>query len=148
MKNQNKTNAFLAINIKKILAAFLLIFIANAQFSCKKKDVAPSVSIVGKWKLSNVESPGAGKKEIKEFVDGFKGIVWEYKKNGEMTVSGKDIDGSLINESGTYTISNNSISATGKGDLIDMEANFSIKGNELSIDFDSKDFVMIFTRIK
>jgi Lipocalin-like domain len=148
MKNQNNTNEFSTIILKHLLFMLLLFSVASTQFSCKEKELTPEVSIVGKWKLTNVQSPGADPKEIKEYVQSFSGIIWEYKNNGEMTISGKDPDGYMLNESGNYTIKNGTITAKGKGEFIDMEGDISIKGNQLTIDLGSKDFVMIFTKQK
>lgn len=130
----------------KVLAMFLMVASMAALSSCSKKD-----SIVGKWQYAgaSIETTSEAP-EVQEYIDqivalydiAFADMVWEFKEDGTLLITGGIIEWDEEDEKVTYTVDGDKLIINGgdyEGEDIIIET-LTSKKLVLSMTEDDEDF--------
>lgn len=127
----------------KVLAMFLVVVSMAALSSCSKKD-----SIVGKWQYASASIEVATDiPEVQEYVSQyqllmdvlFADMVWEFKEDGSLVVTGSMVDPEDMDEKVTYSVNGNVLTIHG-GEFEDENINIDeLTSKKLVLSFEEED---------
>lgn len=130
----------------KVLAMFLVVASMAALSSCSKKD-----SIVGKWQyVSATIETTSDIPEAQEAIQTYEAMmdlvfadmVWEFKEDGTLVVTGTYVDDEIDDERVTYTVNGDKLTISGgefESETIDIET-LTSKKLVLSMTEEDEDF--------
>ena len=130
----------------KVLAMFLVVASMAALSSCSKKD-----SIVGKWQyVSATIETTSDIPEVQEAIPTYEAMmdlvfadmVWEFKEDGTLVVTGTYVDDEIDDERVTYTVNGDKLTISGgefESETIDIET-LTSKKLVLSMTEEDEDF--------
>lgn len=130
----------------KVLAMFLVVASMAALSSCSKKD-----SIVGKWQyVSATIETTSDIPEVQEAIQTYEAMmdlvfadmVWEFKEDGTLVVTGTYVDDEIDDERVTYTVNGDKLTISGgefESETIDIET-LTSKKLVLSMTEEDEDF--------
>lgn len=127
----------------KVLAMFLVVASMAALSSCSKKD-----SIVGKWQYASASIEIASDiPEVQEYISQyqtlmnvlFADMVWEFKEDGSLVVTGSMVEEEELDERVTYSVNGNVLTIHG-GEFEEESINIDeLTSKKLVLSFEEED---------